>query len=288
MSDAAPSPTAATDTANLHLQWGEQFRTVPVTFQRGAQTVRELLPIARELTHQITAMAVESAEREARSISCRAGCGACCRQLVVISLVDAQSLADLVASLPPDRQAVIRGRFDAAIRRLEEAGLLDPHEAKGNRRLVSDETQAAPWAIRAVAARYFRQQIPCPFLENESCSIYADRPLVCREYLVTSPAERCARLYEVPIDPLELPIHMGDVLVHVGHEMAGADKEAIPLVLALEWAEAHPGALARKADGIQWLQAMMGQIDRQWAENFEERSGGTERHEEPPSAGKLE
>jgi Fe-S-cluster containining protein len=34
--------------------------------------------------------------------------------------------------------------------------------------------------------------MPCPFLEDESCSIHPDRPLVCREYLVTSPAELCA------------------------------------------------------------------------------------------------
>jgi hypothetical protein len=36
--------------------------------------------------------------------------------------------------------------------------------------------------------------VACPFLEDEACSIHADRPLSCREYLVTSPPELCAAL----------------------------------------------------------------------------------------------
>ncbi len=42
------------------------------------------------------------------------------------------------------------------------------------------------------ARRYFHLGIACPFLEDESCSIHADRPISCREYLVTSPAVNCA------------------------------------------------------------------------------------------------
>jgi hypothetical protein len=34
--------------------------------------------------------------------------------------------------------------------------------------------------------RYFLQGVACPFLEAESCGIHPDRPLACREYLVTS------------------------------------------------------------------------------------------------------
>lgn len=119
--------------------------------------------------------------------------------------------------------------------------------------------------------RYFQQQIACPFLEHESCTIYAERPLVCREYHVTSPPEHCARLYEIEVAPVETPIRMGDVMVQVGHEIAGASLEAIPLVLALEWAEAHPAALTRQADGLQLLAAMMTRIDKQCSQAFEER-----------------
>ena len=53
---------------------------------------------------------------------------------------------------------------------------------------------------RRLGLEYFKPQIPCPFLEDESCSIYAERPFVCREYLVTSPAENCTTLNEGTIE----------------------------------------------------------------------------------------
>jgi hypothetical protein len=80
---------------------------------------------------------------------------------------------------------------------------------------------------------------------------------VCREYLVTSPAERCARLFEEPIDCIETPIHLGDVMVHTTHRIAGVSLESIPLVLALEWAENHSGKLEREESGVVMLTALI-------------------------------
>jgi Fe-S-cluster containining protein len=272
MSEPDTSTAGTEEIANIHLQFADQERTVSVHFRRGQQTVREVLPVARELAHNITGMAIEAAECQGRKISCRAGCAACCRQLVAISLIDAQALADLVASMPQERQAIVRSRFASNIRRLEEAGLLDPNEPKGSRALLGPELPTVEFAVRAVATRYFQQQIPCPFLENESCSIYSERPLVCREYHVTSPAEDCARLYEIGVECVELPVRMGDCLTHIAHQLSAARLETIPLVLALEWAEAHPGALVQKSDGLQMLQTLMSRIDEQFAQAFDERA----------------
>src|SRR5687768_12376519 len=125
-----------TDTANLHLSILGEERSFAVEVRLGKRTPLDLLPPARELTEQATAVAVAQARSGGRAISCKAGCGACCRQLVAISVVEAQALADLVAALPAERQAVIRDRFAAALRRLEEADLLDPHALPGRRALL--------------------------------------------------------------------------------------------------------------------------------------------------------
>jgi Fe-S-cluster containining protein len=259
------SPRDDSNTANIHLQMLGAECIVEVAIPPGNQPVRALLPAARELTHQITGRAVAATQQQGRAVSCRAGCGACCRQLVAISLTEAQSLADAVAAMPSERQAVIRQRFAEAIRRLEAADLLDPSEPPGNRHLIhpaSDETGAA---TPPVAQRYFRQQIACPFLEDESCGIYADRPLVCREYLVTSPAADCAKLYELPIARIEVPVHMTDAMVQLTHTVAQAPAEAIPLVLSLEWAEAHAGQLDRQTlPGLELLQSLVTEVQREY------------------------
>ncbi len=256
MTTDAPPDDGSDNTANIHLQILGEEHVVEVPIPQGSQTILGVLPAARELTHQITARAVAAENREGRTVSCRAGCGACCRQLVAISLPEAQSLADAVARMPPDRQAEIRRRFADATARLEAAGLLDPQEPRGDRHLIQLDTTNVPEHL-PVAYRYFQQHIACPFLENESCGIYEDRPLVCREYLVTSPAEDCAKLYELPIARIEVPVHMCEAMVQLTTRVTGIPVESIPLVLSLEWSEHHPGALGRKQDGLELLRQLV-------------------------------
>ena len=50
-----------------------------------------------------------------------------------------------------------------------------------------------------------RCRSPARSSRTSLCSIYEDRPLVCREHQVTSPAAACARLFREPVDRIELP-----------------------------------------------------------------------------------
>jgi Fe-S-cluster containining protein len=118
------------------------------------------------------------------SISCKAGCGACCRMLVPISELEAQRLREVVHAMPEPRRSHVLARFAEAVRQLDAAGLLP--QLRRVEQWTDNEFQAMTRA-------YFERQIACPFLEAESCSIYEERPITCREYLVTSPAEKCAR-----------------------------------------------------------------------------------------------
>jgi Fe-S-cluster containining protein len=271
MSHPEPEPAPPGDTVNIHLQLLGKDHTFSVPLPLGLRTVLDLLPAARELTGQATAVVVEDARARGREISCRAGCGACCRQLVAISYVEAQDLAELVAEMPPERRAVIRARFAEAVRRLEAVGLLGPVEPDGGRALLSPGDR--PAGIQEVARRYFQEQIPCPFLEDESCSIHPRRPLVCREYHVTSPAENCSRLYEVGVERLHPPLHMGDVLAQTAHDVTGTPPKVIPLVLSLEWSEARGARLKQPRDGMEMFRTMIGEIDTDHSRPFGDREG---------------
>jgi Fe-S-cluster containining protein len=278
MSHTKPESSLPADMANLHLRMLENDHTFSVPMPSGQSTLLDLLPAAQELTRQATAVVVEDARRRGREISCRAGCGACCRQLVVISLVEAQALAKLVASMSPERQAVIRGRFDEAIRRFEAAGLLSQDEPNGEWSLQVPDMDDPGARVHEAARLYFRQQVACPFLENESCSIHPQRPLVCREYHVTSPATNCSRLYEVSVERLQPPLHMGDVLARTAHRAAGTRLEMIPLVLSLVWSEANGARLKQAHDGLALFQTMIGEMDPAFGPAFDPQ-------EEPAQAG---
>ncbi len=136
--------------------------------------------------------------------------------------------------LPEPRRTEVRGRFERARERLAEAGLL----AK-----LENPEHFEEGEVRAFGLAYFHLGIPCPFLEEESCSIHADRPISCREYLVTSPAANCADPKPGAIDRVELAGKVWTALARAG--ASGPPERVyrwVPLVLAPEWAAAHPDA----------------------------------------------
>ncbi len=249
-----------TETANIHLEVYGSGHVFPIEFQLGEQTIAGLLPFAQQLTNELTTLSIKHVESEGKKISCQMGCGACCRQLVAISLVEAQDLARVVDEMPAERQAIIRERFAQGIAKLEAVGLLDPKEQPGNRDLIDTEPGSTQSSIPRIAKQYFEQGVACPFLENESCGIYPDRPLVCREYHVTSPAERCAKIYQIGVDPVPVPRHIGEHLARTAHAVAGLPKQMIPLLLSLEWSAAHPNAGKQKQDGLDLVRALVMEI----------------------------
>ena len=207
----------------------------------GPSCVVDVLPAVQLLTSAIAAAAVRRLAREGKAISCAKGCGACCRQPVPVGEAEAIALAELVAAMPSGRQAAVRGRFDAGIARLAEAGLL------GRVRRMSQMPDDEPRHRLGVA--YHRLQIACPFLDDESCSIHPHRPLGCREYLVTSPAAHCSTPEERPVDRVALPGKASVALYRFGDGAGPTPPRWMPLLLALEWAAAHGRAGGRRVPG---------------------------------------
>lgn len=194
--------------------------------------VDELLPLARTLSDAIVNETKKILQQSGETISCKKGCGACCRQLVAISEIEARSLSLLVDNIAEPRRSLLRARFAEAQMRLEEAGLLQN---------LKNATQLSENDYLSLSSAYFEQHIACPFLEDESCSIYSERPITCREYLVTSPSENCNRPIESNINRVNLPLKVFNAVARwrvlpTNHFL----ERWVPLILALEWSESFP------------------------------------------------
>lgn len=217
--------------ATVKLQVAGQDLTLEMKLPARPTRPRELLPLYRGLSEHFTQAVLVSVHEGGRKVSCTKGCGACCRQLVPIAELEAWRLRELVEELPEPRRTVIRERFAEASRRFAEAGMLA--ELQHPTRL-SDEERSS------FGDRYFALGIPCPFLEQESCSIYQDRPIICREYLVTSPAANCARPTRETISTVPVPSSVARAVRWLTSPPGAEQPGWVPLTLALEWAEAHP------------------------------------------------
>ena len=164
----------------------------------------EILPVVLSLTDAVVAMSESRTTENGEAISCRAGCGACCRQLVPVSELEALHLAQLVAAMPRERRDRVAERFRQACERA--APVLERlHAATGD---------AAVAEMGEAASPYFALGIPCPFLEQESCSIHPQRPSICREYLVTSHPEHCGRLDPVRVKRVPVPVTISSALIY--------------------------------------------------------------------------
>lgn len=235
MSDQPPNAQKSDQenvTANVKLSspdWSMDFKlTVPA----GPTTLKEILPLAQSLSEAVVNAASHELEQRGVKISCCKGCGACCRQLVPVAEVEARRLAELVEAMPEPRRSQIKARFDDALRRFDEAGLLEK---------LHDVERWHQEGCIEFGMEYFRQGVPCPFLEDESCSIHPDRPLKCREFLVTSPAINCQTPTAETVQSVMLPLRVAPAVAEFQVvETSPHLVRWVPLILALEWGATHP------------------------------------------------
>lgn len=239
--DSEKSAGLVNATAELTIAGRKLRLEMPVP--AGRARLIELLPFFRYLTDSFVDLAVENAQAAGATVSCRKGCGACCRQLVPIAGIEAQRLRELVEAMPEPRKSVILARFERARRRLREAGLLEK---------LLEPNRIKEDVIVALGLDYFREKIACPFLEDESCSIYAERPLACREYLVVSPAEHCANPSAESVRCVKPVVHTARAVRGLNAAWSGHAARWLPLILALDWAESHCDDTPERL-GTEWV-----------------------------------
>lgn len=240
---AAPIDPARQASANLHLQVGTLSVQGRITVPLDMVKPQAVLPALQSLVNAVVTATEQELAGSRKTISCKAGCGACCHQAVPISAPEAYFLHDLVEAMPQPRRDTIKARFAAIGRRLRDAGLYD-------------RSMDIRSPDRAFDRAYFDLDLPCPFLEDENCSIHADRPLICREYLVTSPASRCSRPHDGGIEGVPIP-----KLSALLRRVADVDTQALTLSVALDWVTAHPDTLPRRR-GTEWIEDFLGRLGK--------------------------
>ena len=112
-------------TVNVKLASSEWQLETTMSVPKRPIVLKEMLPLVQSFADAVVGSATKTAEQRGEKISCKKGCGACCRQPVPISETEAHLIRDLVERLPHSRQTEIRDRFAQAHQRLAEAGLLE-------------------------------------------------------------------------------------------------------------------------------------------------------------------
>ncbi|CAH1655558.1 conserved hypothetical protein [Hyphomicrobiales bacterium] len=222
------------DTGSVRLALRVHGRPVQIDARLPDRSARldELLPALRELDDRVIDATIAHTEAGGAHVSCAKGCSACCRaQPVPVTPPEAYALARLVEGLPEPRGTSVRKAFAANVARLHEAGLYETY-------MQRDPAMTREEA-RAVARRYMALRLVCPFLADDACSIYAERPFTCRQYLVVSPPRLCDAPLDEPVKPAPMPAAFATAMLEAGEALTGHAQYTVPLSLALDCAEAH-------------------------------------------------
>jgi Fe-S-cluster containining protein len=230
-------PQMATYTIRLETPDGPRKGRVSV--YTGPTPLAGLVPPLLALTEGLVSATIAQAGRMGKTISCRPGCSACCRQMVPLAIPEAFYLSDLIASLPPDRRQMISPRFERIVTELDNNGF---YERISNPDNTEDDYQI-------IAQEYLYLRLPCPFLEQDRCSIYPLRPMACREYHVTSPPEWCADPRSHKIESLKPRVALPVILTRLSGELLDVRPRLVPLSLAVRFASEHAGLHRRTWPG---------------------------------------
>lgn len=238
------------ETARVHLPVLGRAQEFEIPFAPGSTTLIESLDAARSLAAQALTAA---ARVSGKAPTCSAGCAACCRHLVMLTLPEAQALATAIAKLAEPRRSEVRRRFGAALKKAEVGGIFGPRGAR--QFLVSEDGDEAEVA-GDVARRYFALGIACPLLEREACSMYELRPLACREHNVSSDPKHCktfdhAKRRGVP------SLGLARAVASATDKLTGLGRAGVPLPVLLEWFDPQRDDIDVEVDGVDALRALL-------------------------------
>src|ERR1039458_6815857 len=150
-----PSNSAETVIVDFTVGIGDgEFKATAIV-PAGQTNLTQILPVLQSLDSSLIDGVTAQLAASGLKVSCKAGCGACCRQMVPLTIFEAEALAAWIRTLPESRQRELASRFHEALFKIAAAGLIDP---MANERWLA-ETESA----RQLALDYLYQRVPCPF-----------------------------------------------------------------------------------------------------------------------------
>lgn len=148
---------------------------------------RELLIQAR---NNIYNSLVNTLTSKGEKITCRNGCSYCCSHYIAVPLAHSIVIVDYLYNRKELLKKFINNYEKWCHKAYEISDLIDYTRLRSFSASMQINDIIA--VTRPLSMRYLEMAIPCPFLENDTCIIYAVRPLPCSGQYSVTPPDWCA------------------------------------------------------------------------------------------------
>jgi hypothetical protein len=170
--------------------------------------LKDIVYPAHQLSSIVVRHAIEYQRSCGRPVACSAGCMGCCKYAITVSLAEAFAINDMIDNLPRQSRLVL-------LRNMAEAGTRILGSCSSIIKTINSQQSYLSNQLVEFSRWYSSMDLTCPWLENGLCSEYSSRPLVCREFLVTSSPSRCNSKVHYGRTMVDLPFKMAEVLMTV-------------------------------------------------------------------------
>ncbi|PKL49397.1 MAG: hypothetical protein CVV39_03050 [Planctomycetes bacterium HGW-Planctomycetes-1] len=189
----------------------------------------DIVPLARKLSTKLAAAFVANLREKGHFVPCCKGCSACCSSLIPLSVPEAFRLRKELLAMPSDvSNQIMRSCINTAEKILDKAQRTDRMEgfSKNSKPRIS---QINKW--------YGELKLPCPLLSKSLCTLYEQRPLACREHIVTGSSASCQIKSKCRPNVAIMPASVLETLGQLACELEQTEVEAIMLPLSFAWAQ---------------------------------------------------
>jgi len=192
----------------------------------------DIAPLAQTLSTRLATATLDRLFARGEYVPCSKGCSACCSSyLVPLSVPEAFRLVEELSAMP-----VSQGRT-LTQSSLDAAKIVLDHMPKDFEMGESTEPNNGSIQLKQLSDWYAGLGLACPFLSDNICVTYEQRPIACREHMVTSSARSCDLASTDEQDVVKIPVSVLECLGRLTAELEESDVEAVMLPLALPWAQ---------------------------------------------------
>ncbi len=178
----------------------------------------DIVPLARMLSTKIALKVLDRLRTEGEKVPCGKGCSACCNYVVPLSIPEVFRLREEMQSMPEQLKDLVTGRcLDSAKQ------ILDGVDEK--------------FKANEVGEWYGGLGISCPFLADGLCLLYSQRPMACREHIVTGSAQFCEIGCAEDPKVVNMSVSVLESIGELAAELEGGDVEAVMLPFVFAWSE---------------------------------------------------
>ena len=168
---------------DLKLEIHKEIVTSKIGVKDCLASIADIVPMTRMLSVKINQAIHRHAINKRISIPCRQGCANCCHLLIILSVPEALCLAEELMLLPLSQYENLKKHWDSTSNHIREQFPRKLFPVNLNLNAYSDLKKFSNW--------YTKQRKPCAFLQDSICTIYEQRPLVCRDFMVMGSSLQC-------------------------------------------------------------------------------------------------